>query len=486
MELEQTLLPHLSVNISAKLITSLKILQLSSEELSQTISQEMTDNPALEIEEQALCPICGAPLQDGACSECHPMAQLSTASDSDEDTSDVADYDASSYIETRDRQRNQDGEEDYDPISLVASDMSLSEYLLAAMRNALPAEDFEIADYLVGSLDEFGYLAVEDQEVADALDVPVERVAEVVAVLQRQDPIGVGARGPQECLLIQLRQLEEDGKGDELTRRILTTCFEELGEHKFDLIASRLHVKLADVIEGWDFIKNNLTPFPAWSFWRDGSRVTAGRAGYVRPDVAIRPVEGGYVVDVLEAERYQLRINEFYPQLIRDGADLSADDREFVRRCASRAKFFIDCIQQRWSTLRQITDCLVDCQREFLDSGIRYLKPLTRSEVAFRVNLHESTVSRATANKYILLPNRRVIGFDDLFDGSLAIKDEIREIIEHEDRVHPLSDQEIAQLLQDKGIFLARRTVAKYRDAMHVLPSNLRTRMAAHQSLARV
>ncbi len=483
MELEQTLLPHLGVNISAKLITSLKILQLSSEELSQTISQEMADNPALEIEEQALCPICGAPLENGACPECHPGASATTTDDAG--VADVADYDATTYMETRDR-RNQDGEEDYDPISLVASDMSLSEYLLAAMRNMLPSEDMDIADYLVGSLDEFGYLTATDGEVADALNVSLERVAEVVAVLQRQDPIGVGARGPQECLLIQLRQLEEDGKGDELTRRVLTTSFEELGEHKFDLIASRLHVKLPDVIEAWEFIKNNLTPFPAWSFWRDGQRVTAGRSGYVRPDVAIRPAEDGYVVDVLEAERYQLRINEFYPQLIREGADLSADDREFVRRCASRAKFFIDCIQQRWTTLRQITECLVDCQREFLDRGIRYLKPLTRSEVAFRVNLHESTVSRATANKYILLPNRRVIGFDDLFDGSLAIKDEIREIIEHEDRVHPLSDQEIAQLLHDKGVFLARRTVAKYRDAMHVLPSNLRTRMASHQSLARV
>jgi len=171
MELEQTLLPHLSVNISAKLITSLKILQLSSEELSQTISQEMTDNPALEIEEQALCAICGAPLQDGACPECHPGAQ--PVADS---PADVADYDASSYMETRDRQRNQDGEEDYDPISLVASDMSLSEYLLGAMRNGLPGEDFDIADYLVGSLDEFGYLTVSDDEVAEALNVSVERV----------------------------------------------------------------------------------------------------------------------------------------------------------------------------------------------------------------------------------------------------------------------------------------------------------------------
>lgn len=475
MELEQSLLPQINVNISAKLITSLKILQLSAEELAQTIHQEMTDNPALEIDEAALCPICGAPLEDGRCAECYPSQaeKESTAVDGD--------YDATSYVDTRERQRsNPEGDEEYDPISLVASDVSLSDYLTSALYNVLPREDFPIAEYLVGSLDEFGYLTVTDEEVADACGVEVAHVAEVVAALQRQDPVGVGARSAKECLLLQLRQLEEEGKGDKTVRSILTECFEELGEHKFDQIGSRLHLKLDQVITAWEFIKNNLTPFPAWSFWRDGQRVTVSRAGYVRPDVAIRPVDNGYVVDVLEAERYQLRINEFYPQIIRDGADLSSDDRDFVRRCASRAKFFIDCIQQRWTTLRQITECLVECQREFLDHGIRYLKPLTRSEVAFRVDLHESTVSRATANKFILLPNRRVISFDDLFDGSLAIKDAIREIIEHEDHVHPLSDQEIAQRLQENGVFLARRTVAKYRDAMHVLPSNLRTRMALH------
>lgn len=475
MELEQSLLPQINVNISAKLITSLKILQLSADELAQTIHHEMTENPALEIEEAPLCPICGARLEDGRCPDCYPAQAEAPPSSAD------ADYDATSYIETRDRQRSLDSDEEYDPISLVPSDVSLSDYLTSSLYNVLPSEDFEIAEYLVGSLDEFGYLTVSDEEVAEACAVEPEQVHKVVDALQRQDPVGVGARSAQECLLLQLRQLEEDGKGDPIVKRILTSCFEELGEHKFDLIAARLRVKLDNVIEAWDFIKNNLTPFPAWSFWRDGQRVTVSRAGYVRPDVAMRPVEGGYVVDVLEAERYQLRINEFYPQIMRDAQDLTSADRDFVRKCASRAKFFIDCIQQRWATLRQITECLVECQREFLDNGIRYLKPLTRSEVAFRVNLHESTVSRATANKFILLPNRRVISFDDLFDGSLAIKDAIREIIEHEDHVHPMSDQDIAERLQESGVFLARRTVAKYRDAMHVLPSNLRTRMALHR-----
>src|SRR5579862_6960414 len=140
MDLEQTLLPQLNVNISAKLITSLKILQLSAEELSKTINQEMMDNPALEIDEQQLCPVCGTPLDDGRCPECYPVEAPADAS--------TADYDPSSYIETRDRQRSPDGDEEYDPISLVPSDISLSEYLSSAMRNALAEEDQPIAEYL--------------------------------------------------------------------------------------------------------------------------------------------------------------------------------------------------------------------------------------------------------------------------------------------------------------------------------------------------
>src|SRR5437879_6418986 len=179
LEQNQSFLPQINVNISAKLITSLKILQLSAEELSQTISQEMTENPALEIEEQQLCPICGSPLEDGLCPECHPGLAEAPSQIAE------ADYDATSYIETRERQRNQDGDEEYDPISLVASDVSLSDYLTSSLYNALPSEDFPIADYLVGSLDEFGYLAVTDEEVAEACGVELERVRDVVAVLQR-------------------------------------------------------------------------------------------------------------------------------------------------------------------------------------------------------------------------------------------------------------------------------------------------------------
>ncbi|MBV9119352.1 MAG: hypothetical protein JOZ39_01495, partial [Chloroflexi bacterium] len=206
MEIEQTFYPQLNVNISAKLITSLKILQLSAEELSQTIRQEMIDNPALEIDEQTLCIICGAPLQDGCCPDCTQHSVSTESADSD------SEFDPSSYIETPDRQRNRDGEDDYDPMSLLASDISLGEYLLDALRNVLPEDEYPIAEYLVGSLDDFGYLTCTDDEVAEACEVSLAQVAEAIAALQRQDPTGIGARNSQECLLLQLGQLEEDGK----------------------------------------------------------------------------------------------------------------------------------------------------------------------------------------------------------------------------------------------------------------------------------
>jgi RNA polymerase sigma-54 factor len=479
LEQSQTQQSQTSIAITANLITSLKILQLSSEELEQTIQQELVDNPALELDERETCSVCGAVLQDGRCPEC--AVEPAPASPPEPAAWEEEPYDAW-RIETR---PNSDGDDDYDPVSLAASEMTLQEYLADALRAAIPEEDWPIAEYLIGSLDDSGYLTVSDDEVAEACGLPATRVRAVVEVLQQQDPPGVGARSPRECLLIQLAHLTDEGRGDELAERILRQCFEELGQHKFDAIASRLRVRSEDVLTSWAFIKDNLTPFPAWSLWQDGKRIATGGNGFVRPDVAIRPTEDGYAVDVLEESRYQFRVSDLYRELLTDQS-LPASEREFLRRHANQAKFFIGFIKERWDTIRQITQCIIEVQRDFLDKGIRHLKPLTRSEVALQVGLHESTVSRATANKYILLPSKRVISFDDVFDGSLAIKDAIREIIAGEDQQRRLSDEEIAAELREQGMFVARRTVAKYREAIHILPSTLRSRAYQNGSRARI
>ncbi|MGH2363078.1 MAG: RNA polymerase factor sigma-54 [Chloroflexota bacterium] len=475
LELGQGLLPQLSTTISAKLITSLKILQLSSEELAQAVRQEMTDNPILEIEERETCGTCGSSLQDGFCPECYAATMPAGASADAEPAGEP--YDGSSYADMPAGRHDQDGDREFDALSLLPSSVSLADYLTQALQAVLPEEAFPIAEYAIGSLDDYGYLSVSSAEIAQACGASPDAVEEVLAALRRQEPAGIGSRSVPECLLSQLDHLTELGITDPHARAILTDCFEDLGEHKFQHIAARLHVGLAEVLVSRDFIRTNLTPFPALSAWPDEQRISPDRSSYVRPDVAIVPADHGYTVEILEAERYRLQVNHYYQALMRDGEDLPAGDRAYLVRCTSRAKFFIDCIQQRWATLRQITECMVQCQRDFLDRGVRYLKPLTRLEVACQVNLHESTVSRATASKFILLPDKRVVGFDDLFDGSLAVKDAMRELFEHEDGRRPMSDQQVCRELRERGMFIARRTVAKYRDAMRVLPSNLRTAM---------
>ncbi len=481
MELEQsqTLQPQINIAITANLITSLKILQLSSDELQQTIEQEIINNPALEVEERETCPVCGAPTQDGHCPECAPQA----SSGEDSAAEPTVPWEEDSFDSWRIESRGATSSDDeYDPVALAASETSLQEMLLEPLLSAIPDEDAPIAEYLLGSLDDSGYLTVGDDEVAEACGASLERVRAAIQALQQQDPAGVGARSPRECLIIQLEHLIADGRGDQLALRILKECFEELGRHKFEAIASKLKVKADAVVNSWAFIKDNLTPFPAWSMWHNGQRVSTGNSGFVRPDVAIRPTEQGYTVDVLEEARYAFRVNDLYRELL--GAQgLPAEERDFLRKHANQAKFFIGFVKERWDTIRQITECIVEAQRDFLDHGIRHLRPLTRSEVAYRVGLHESTVSRATANKYMLLPSKRVISFDDVFDGSLAIKDAIREIIGNESPDHPLSDEEIAAELREQGMFVARRTVAKYREAIHILPSTLRSR--AYQSTQR-
>jgi len=482
LEQSQTLQPQISIAITANLISSLKILQLSSEELQQTIEQEMVDNPALEVEERETCSVCGSPMQDGRCPECVPEASSAATDSAAEST---APWEDDSYDWRVDTKATPSSDDDYDPVALAASETSLQETLLEPLLAAIPDEDAPIAEYLIGSLDDSGYLTVGDEEVAEACGVSPERVRSVVLALQQQDPPGVGARSPRECLIIQLKHLSEEGKGDQLAMRLLNECFEELGQHKFDVVSTRLKVKADAVLASWAFIKDNLTPFPAWQLWHKGQRMSTGDSGVVRPDVAIRPTDDGYAVDVLEEARYQFRINDFYRELLSE-QDLAADERDFIRKHTNQAKFFIGFIRERWDTIRQITASIVEAQSDFLDHGIRHLKPLTRSEVAYRVGLHESTVSRATANKYMLLPSKRVISFDDVFDGSLAIKDAIREIIANEAADHPLSDEEIAGELHEQSMFVARRTVAKYREAIHILPSTLRSRAYQNAQRARV
>ena len=479
LEQAQTATPQQTINISAKLIASIKILQCSAEELEQSIARELNDNPALELDEVAQCLRCGAPLHAGVCPTCDRQAQDGMS----DPRADLASWDEDLHVRGVDLTVTDDGE--YDPLDFVRSGGTLEDYLMRQLGALLCSEDVEIAEYLVGSLNSHGYVTVSLAEAAETLRVPVTQVRHVLETLQSLEPHGIGARDLRECLLIQLRVFEERGTAHPVARPLLEGYLHALGEHHFAEIARELGVTGSQVKQAWRFIRANLNPYPAHAFEPAdvpdlGVTLGGERGVVVRPDVAIRRTDHGFEAEVIERRRFRFSVSSAYSTLYRDCRvgtpvrNLSDDDRQHVRRYASRARFFIDCVRQRWETLSTISNALIEHQYEFLDRGVRYLKPLTRGELANYVGLHESTVSRATAGKYVLLPAGRTISFDDFFDGSLAAKDMLRELIAEENSAKPYSDEELAELLHERGLPLARRTVAKYREALGILPSRFR------------
>jgi RNA polymerase sigma-54 factor len=333
-----------------------------------------------------------------------------------------------------------------------------------------------VAEYLVGSLDEKGYLAVKVEDVSYELSVTVDKVRAVLRVLQAQEPVGIGARNLRECLSIQIAHLEERGLSQPHALEIVTQFLTELGEHKFGRIAHELKITLQDVADVWEFVKTKLNPHPAHGFSSTNASDRDTRAMYVIPDVVITRGPDDFEVEVVESRRFMLRINPMYTQLSADlrssSVTMNPEEKRHIQQYVGRAKLFMANINQRRQTLFNITRCLVNQQRDFLEHGVRSLRPLSRAAVALELGVHESTVSRATAQKYVMLPNGEVIPYAHFFTPSLSVKDFMKEVIEKEGK--PLTDSEIVDRLAVSGIHIARRTVAKYRMQLAILPSSLR------------
>ncbi len=473
MRLEPTPRPDHTLRVSARLITASTILHLSSDELERAVTQEQMENPALDVSEKRVCLFCGSPLQGPSCTNCGHFEQPTPGFSSGGTTQDEQhaepqwseyhSYDIYDY-----RSNDYDDEDELDPVARLSVDQTLADALLQQLDTLIAPEDAPIAEQLVGNLNERGYLEISTQEIADYLDVPQERVEVVLRQLQALEPLGIGARDLRECLLIQLQALAEQEPPHPLAYALIDRHLDRLGKSHFLEIARELKVPEQDVRQAAQYIRGNLNPFPAHTYQPGTSN--GATAAYTRPDIIIRRGESGFEVELIEEKRYSFHIGSGYgTQPLRLEHDPGYEEiQRYVRHQSDRAKFFIDCIQRRWRTLKQVAELIVDYQREFLDKGVRYLRPFTRAEVATRLNLDESTVSRATANKYALLPNGRLIPLSDFFDGSLGVKDILRELIATEDTRHRLSDDELARLLSMRGIPMARRTVTKYREEMGI------------------
>lgn len=356
--------------------------------------------------------------------------------------------------------------------SLVAG-TSLQEVLMEQVRDSsLTADQLGIAEVLIGNIDDYGYLKATVEEVASTTGATPEQVVEVLKAIQGFEPPGIAARDLRECLMLQLERL---GEKDTLEYRIVDEFMEALGRRRIPEIARGTGTEVDEVQDALERIAR-LEPRPGRSFLPDNDQ-------YILPEVFVTRSGDDFVVTTNNEHIPHLRISNAYKDLMAQGEN-SGEVRNYIREKIRAGKFLIKSLHQRQQTILNIAREIVNRQREFLEKGVAYLKPLTMVQVAEVVGVHETTVSRAVSGKYMQTP-QGIFEMKYFFTAGIqtangdglsntSVKDMIAEIFEREDPAKPLSDQEVVKMLQDKGIVIARRTVAKYRTELNILPSNLR------------
>lgn len=356
--------------------------------------------------------------------------------------------------------------------SLVAG-TSLQEHLLEQVRLSDMNDDRrQVAEMIIGNIDDYGFLQSGVDELAFSTNIPAEKVLEILRVVQTFHPPGVGARNLRECLLLQLERAD---KRDSIEYRIVDQHMEALGKRRLPEIARGLGLSVEQVQEGVERI-GNLEPRPGRDFLPDNQQ-------YILPEIFVQKMGEDYVVSNNNEQFPHLRISNTYKDLMSQ-ASSNTEVREYIRDKIRAGKFLIKSLHQRQQTILNIAKEIVHRQRDFLDHGVAKLMPLTMVQVAEVVGVHETTVSRAVSGKYMQTP-RGIFEMKYFFTSGIktssgvgmsntSVKDMISEMINKEDSSKPLSDEEIVKTLSGKGIVIARRTVAKYRSELNILPSHLR------------
>jgi len=356
--------------------------------------------------------------------------------------------------------------------SLVAG-TSLQEMLLEQVReSSVPKENWPIAEMIIGNIDDYGYFKATVEELAASTGLPAEKILEVLKSIQTFDPAGVGARDLRECLMLQL---ERTGQQESLEYRIVRDFMEALGKRRIPEIARGTGCEVDEVQDALENIAR-LEPRPGRAFLPDNDQ-------YVLPEVFVQRSGDEFVVTTNNEHIPHLRISNTYKDLMSQGQN-SSEVRNYIREKIRAGKFLIKSLHQRQQTILNIAKEIVKRQREFMEKGVAFLKPLTMVQVAEVVGVHETTVSRAVSGKYIDTP-QGIFEMKYFFTAGIqtasgdgmsntSVKDMIADIFKKEDAAKPLSDQEVVKMLKEKGIVIARRTVAKYRTELNILPSNLR------------
>jgi RNA polymerase sigma-54 factor len=448
---EQTL----KLVMTPELRQAITILQYSATDLVSYLQEQANENPVIELQDAA-AEMAPAKLE-------RPTVEI--------DWKEIVSNRATGEYSA------QKNESTYNPLDFVHRETTtLYEHLesqLGYVKGFTPLQR-KIALFLIGNLDEKGYLEITLEEAAERLQASLEEIEDVLSVLHHFDPVGVGARSLEECLLLQL---QHQGLDDDKIVQVVQNHLQDLANNRYQRIAEKVGCTIQDVQSMADLLRS-LNPRPGAAFSHADTR-------YVIPDVTVEKVEDEYIVLVNDVATPRLKINSFYEKML--SQQKSQDEaKQFIHEKLNAALWLARSLEQRRLTLMRVTQAIVDMQRDFFDRGIHYLKPMTQKEIAERVNLHESTISRATSNKYVQTP-RGIFELKYFFTSALStangeaassesVKRRIKALIEQEDRKQPLSDQKLTELLLEEGIEISRRTVAKYREEMMIPSSAKRKR----------
>ena len=458
MKMQQVLAPHL--------FQSLEILQMPLLDLQQMIKQELSENPTLEAtEEQADEQIeieqgTKDVERDEFDSEFDKLAALGEEFDNYQDRGQIS--------------GGSDAEEKYQyMMDSLSEATSLHDQLLEQLTMA-DLNDYEkkIAEIVLGNIDDDGYLTLDVEDLLSLPNFPAETLDKILNIVHEFDPPGVGARDLRECLLLQLKRA---GKEDSQEYQLVADHLDLLGRHKYDEIARAMGLPTERVKELSVAIAK-LDPKPGHSF-------SEARIEYITPEIIVEKKNGEYVITQNKKPYPKLFISQKYLQMLKDPST-SKEVKTYIREKITKSKQFIQSIDQRMSTIYRIAVEVVRIQRDYFDHGVSRLKPLNMKTVAEILEVHETTVSRATTGKYMQTP-RGLLSMKYFFKPGImtasgeaisneSVKAALGEIVRAEDKAKPYSDSKLVTLLEEKGMKIARRTVAKYRDQLRILPSHLR------------
>jgi RNA polymerase sigma-54 factor len=470
LQLKQSLSLSQQLIMTPQLQQAIKLLQLSRLELLETINQEMMTNPMLE--EQA---------QD----EGEEERGSETPKQADQIVKEVTvkenareDVDWESYLSEYNTGWADTPHEERETLppfeNITSGKPNLYSHLMwqLNMNNFSDAQK-EIGTNIIGNLNEDGYLNVSLEELAQVTRYSIDEVLEALILIQNFDPVGVAARDTRECLLIQAKIQNLEGS---VVEKIILDHMDKLEHKRYDRIAKSLSIPLEEVLSAISII-TSFEPKPGRSYTDDETI-------YISPDIYVFKVGDDYEIVLNEDGLPKLRINPYYRSILSNRDSLTDSTKQYIQEKLKSAAWLIKSIHQRQRTIYRVTKSIVHFQRQFFDKGIAHLKPLVLRDVAEDIQMHESTISRVTTNKYVHTPqgvfelkfffNSAISSMDGESIASESVKEHIKNIIKAENKAKPYSDQDIAAILRRHNINVARRTVAKYRETLGILPSRKR------------